>query len=42
MTVINKSGTILPGAGGIGAIIFIVIGIAAIGTGVTLHVRSKK
>lgn len=42
MTVINKSGTILPGAGGIGAVIFIVVGIAAIGTGVTLHVRSKK
>ena len=29
-------------AGGIGAIILIVIGVAAIGTGVTLHVRSKK
>lgn len=42
MTVINKSGTTLPGAGGIGAIIFIVVGLTAIGAGVTLHVRSKK
>ena len=42
MTVINKSGTILPGAGGIGAIIFIVIGVAAIGAGVILHIKNKR
>ena len=42
MTVINKSGTTLPGAGGIGAIIFIVIGVAAIGAGVILHIKNKR
>ena len=40
--VVNKQGTVLPGTGGIGAIIFIVVGVLALGTGVTLHIKNKN
>lgn len=40
--VVNRAGTLLPITGGIGAVIFIVIGVIALGTGVTLHIRNKK
>ena len=40
--IVNKSGTLLPITGGIGAIIFIVIGLASITIGIVLRRKNKK
>lgn len=42
ITVINKSGTILPSTGGTGAIVFIVIGVSALGAMFILRKKNSK